>query len=130
MSKRMLIVDDSPDLRWRLGRYFSLCGYSVLSAATLQEAMELIHTTRLHFHVVLTDLMLNARRGEEGFRLAARVREASPDTRIIVLANEATPELRWSARTAQVDLLLPRPQRLATIALHVATLASLAAVPA
>ncbi|MFP2912643.1 response regulator [Pyxidicoccus sp. 3LFB2] len=128
MSKRMLIVDDEPTARWTLGRYFTLCGYSVFSASTLQEALDILRSTRLH--VVVTDLMLNGIRGEEGLRLAAHVRETQPDTRVIVLAEHSSPQLAWEARMAAVDLLLARPQRLTTIALHVATLASLASVPA
>lgn len=40
MARRLLIVDDEPTLRWCLGRFFSVSGFSVSSAATLQEALD------------------------------------------------------------------------------------------
>jgi DNA-binding response OmpR family regulator len=122
MAKRLLIVDDEPTLRWCLGRFFTVSGFSVSSAATLQEALDASRDTR--FDVVLTDLMLSGTRSVDGFVLAARLRESSPRTRIVMLTGHCTAEVQRDARMAHVDLLLVKPQPLPTLASHVLELAS------
>jgi len=53
---KILIVDDEPDIRSALGRYFERSGHDVLFAGTGEEGVVLVQTERPA--VVLLDLFL------------------------------------------------------------------------
>ena len=53
---KILIVDDEPDIRSALGRFFARSGHDVLRASTGEEAVLLVQTERPA--VVLLDLEL------------------------------------------------------------------------
>jgi two-component system, NtrC family, response regulator AtoC len=70
---KILIVDDEPDIRSALGRYFERTGHDVLRASTGEEAVRLVQSERPA--VVLLDLFLP---DISGFEVLERTREQRP----------------------------------------------------
>ena len=70
---KILIVDDEPDIRSALGRFFARSGHDVLRAGTGEEAVMLVQTERPA--VVLLDLFLP---DISGFEVLERTREERP----------------------------------------------------
>ncbi|MEM7124869.1 MAG: response regulator transcription factor [Chloroflexota bacterium] len=79
MSKTILIVDDSRDLRTMVKAYMEQEGYCVLTAANGKLALEITHTVQPD--LILLDLMMPEMDGYEFIRQFAR----EHDTPIIVL---------------------------------------------
>ncbi|GEN11467.1 hypothetical protein MFU01_65040 [Myxococcus fulvus] len=120
VSQNLLIVDDESTLCWVLGQFFSGAGYRVDSAQALDEALGLMTTGR--YDLVISDLRLSGTQSEEGLVLADFVRRFTPDTRVVLLTAFASPELTARARELGVDLVLPKPQPLPSLAQHVSQL--------
>ena len=70
---KILIVDDEPEIRSALGRFFARSGHDVLRAGTGEEAVALVQTERPA--VVLLDLFLP---DISGFEVLERTREERP----------------------------------------------------
>ena len=70
---KILIVDDEPEIRSALGRFFARSGHDVLRAGTGEEAVTLVQTERPA--VVLLDLFLP---DISGFEVLERTREERP----------------------------------------------------
>lgn len=120
MSENLLIVDDESALCWVLGQFFASAGYRVDSAQALDEALGLMTTG--HYDLVISDLRLSGTQSEEGLVLADFVRRFTPETRVVLLTAFASPELTTRAREFGVDLVLPKPQPLPSLARHVSQL--------
>ena len=89
-SKKILVVDDEPDLREILQCNLENAGYEVVTAASAEEAITLLSPDIM---LVLLDVMLS---GMSGFRMAEKMRkELHNDTPIIFL----------TAKDAEKDLL-------------------------
>lgn len=85
MSKRILVVDDEPDLRDILQCNLEVAGYIVDTAASAEEALTLIHTNP---DLILLDVMMG---GISGFALAEKLRgEYSSTVPIIFLTAKDT----------------------------------------
>lgn len=120
VSQNLLIVDDESTLCWVLGQFFASAGYRVDSAQALDEALGLMTTGR--YDLVISDLRLSGTQSEEGLVLADFVRRFAPETRVLLLTAFASPELSERARELGVDLVLPKPQPLPSLAQHVSQL--------
>ena len=80
MAKKLLIVDDEPDLREILQFNLESAGYEVDAAASAEEALALLGPTHA---LILLDVMMG---GMSGFRMAEKVRrELHSDIPIIFL---------------------------------------------
>jgi len=83
-AKSILVVEDFLPLCDLLVRHLSACGYHVLVANDAAGA-QTIADAEGHIDVLLTDLVMPGRRGDE---LAARVASGHPETRIVLMGNE------------------------------------------
>ncbi|MDW8223902.1 MAG: sigma-54 dependent transcriptional regulator [Gemmatales bacterium] len=79
-TARILIVDDEAVLRDTLAEFLSQEGFCVSTAASAQEALELVK--REHFDITFCDLQLP---DEDGVRLLEKILQISPDTFVLVL---------------------------------------------
>ncbi len=70
MGKRVLVVDDSEDLRDSIAEVLLAFGYKVLVASALDEAFEILRTRPID--VVVTDIMMGG--GPSGLDLITRIR--------------------------------------------------------
>lgn len=81
----LLLVDDDESCRWAVGRAFERRGYAVRTAATVAEALEVIDGQSPEFAVI--DLRMP---GPSGLTLVAKLKQADPNTRIVVLTGYAS----------------------------------------
>jgi CheY-like chemotaxis protein len=88
--RRVLVVDDLPDVRSTLTRLLVSQGYWVRAAGSLQEAQELLDQER--FHVAVLDLCLdrNDTKNEQGLCIARKIKESYPSIVSIMLTGYAT----------------------------------------
>lgn len=81
----LLLVDDDESCRWALGRAFERRGYAVRTAATVAEALEVVEGHSPEFAVI--DLRMP---GSSGLALVAKLKQADPNTRIVMLTGYAS----------------------------------------
>jgi len=103
---RVLVVDDSPDVRSAIALYLRLEGHSVLTAGSGRAALDEIRRTDPD--VVLLDVGLP---DLDGYAVAARVRalRAGPRPRLIALTGQAHPGERDRALRAGFDAHVAKP---------------------
>ena len=110
---RLLIVDDEAAIRFALSEYFRGNGWSVDSAAEKEEAEALLTCTE--YAVVIADLRLTGISGVEGLDIIQLSRHLRPQTRVVLLTGNGTPELEAEARRRGADAFLHKPLPLARL---------------
>jgi two-component system, chemotaxis family, CheB/CheR fusion protein len=103
-GKRILLVEDAPDIREAFGLLLRSEGAEVVAAATGREA--LASTAKGPFNVVLTDLGLPDIPGEVLIRLV--LAGTSPRPRVVVVTGYGEPDLS-RARAAGADVVFTKP---------------------
>lgn len=120
--RRLLLVDDEEAILFALEDYLAAAGWQVASAASAAAAEELLATSR--FAVAVVDLRLSPEDDEHaGLRVVRRIRELSPQTRVVLLTAYGSRAVEEEARRLGVDSLLAKPQPLAVLAEHLRELA-------
>lgn len=104
---RLLIVDDEDAIRFALAEYFKGNGWAVDAAAEKEEAEALLACTT--YAVVIADLRLTGIYGVEGLDIVQWSRHLRPETRVVLLTGNGTPELETEARRRGVDAFLHKP---------------------
>ena len=92
MMRRMLIVEDERDICDCLQQYFSLKGFSVVSAFSGEEALEQL--SKDPPDVVLLDILLP---GLSGIEVLRRVKELRPDAHVVMVTALDQESLRLQA---------------------------------
>jgi DNA-binding response OmpR family regulator len=110
---RLLIVDDESAIRVALSEYFRDKGWTVDSASEKEEAEALLAC--VEYAVVIADLRLTGLYGIEGLDIVQWSRHLRPDTRIVLLTGNGTPEIEAEARRRGADAFLHKPLPLAQI---------------
>ena len=77
--KKILIVDDDPDVWKILGTFLRESGYNVFTASSAIEGLRILFNERPN--LILLDVMMP---GMDGWEMAARVRELSDVPMIMV----------------------------------------------
>lgn len=103
-EKKLLIVDDEPDIRNVFGRVFSSAGYSVRSAPGGREALEILESEPIH--VMFFDLNMPEM---DGLELCRRVRKDIPMAMIHAVTGYASLFQLEDCRTAGFDDYLTKP---------------------
>lgn len=122
---RLLIVDDEAAIRFALSDYFRECGWEVDVAAEKEEAEALLAHTE--YAVVIADLRLTGIYGIEGLDIVQWSRHLRPDTRVVLLTGNGTPEIEAEARRRGADAFLYKPLPLPELERVVADLTGWAA---
>jgi len=119
---RVLVVDDEPDARSLVMRILRNGQASVMSAGSVEEAMEIVRTHRPH--VIGSDIGMP---GEDGYSLIRRVRGLSDaqlaGTPAIALTAFARSEDRTRALLAGYQMHLSKPVEPSELTVTVASLA-------
>jgi len=98
---RMLVVDDEEIARENICHVLQKDGHQVASASTGLEALALVRSE--HFDLVLTDLKME---GLDGLELLSRIKEACPETAVILITGYATVETAVNAmKTGACDYI-------------------------
>jgi CheY-like chemotaxis protein len=79
-SLNVLVVDDEPAIRRMAALVLTRAGHGIAEAASAEEALELLARDR--FDAVVSDLLLGD--GQNGWSLAAAVRQRWPATRFVL----------------------------------------------
>ena len=106
MSKKILIVDDDPDLCHILQVHFELLGYDSILAVNGQEAVDMA-TTRLP-DLILMDIMLPVMDGLAATRLI-RENPKTQSTPILAMTARVTSEDRQECLQSGCDGFIDKP---------------------
>ena len=108
-ARRVLIVDDDPDIRALLMSVLADDGYDAAAASNGREALELLD--RWSADLVVLDLMMPVM---DGWTFAQRMREKKSEPVPIVILSAAT-DLKRHAATIGAAGLIPKPFDLDTL---------------
>lgn len=108
-----LIVDDEPDLLITASELFTSMGYSTLTAASGEEAMEKLWQAG-KINILFTDILMPG--GMNGIELAREVRQFDPSIKIILASGYPLPALKNEHASIDEFSFLNKPYRLADIA--------------
>lgn len=104
MAKKLLIVDDEPDLREILQFNLESAGYEVDAASSAEEALALLGPTHA---LILLDVMMG---GMSGFRMAEKVRrELHSDIPIIFLTAKGSENDMLTGFSSGADDYIAKP---------------------
>jgi two-component system NtrC family response regulator len=104
VPERVLVVDDDASLRRVLEYNLAREGYAVLTADSGERALALLETERVD--LVITDIKMP---GMDGMDLLRRVRQASPETQVIVITAFGTIEMAVEAMKAGAFEYVTKP---------------------
>jgi DNA-binding response OmpR family regulator len=117
---RLLVVDDEAAIRFALCEYFGKQGWTVDSAAEKEEAEALLACTE--YAVVIADLRLTGIYGVEGLDIVRWSHHLRPETRVVLLTGNGTPEIEAEARRRGADAFLHKPLPLPELEAVIASL--------
>ena len=107
MSRHLLLVDDEEPIRRAIGRYLTTKGFTVETAGSGDEALDLI--TRNRFALMVTDIRMP---GMSGQQLVEKVLETDPDIAIIMMSGVNDAETATDLLTKGVTDYLVKPVEL------------------
>jgi CheY-like chemotaxis protein/anti-sigma regulatory factor (Ser/Thr protein kinase) len=104
MAKKILIVDDDPELHEMVSFAIKQEGYDVLQAYDAFEAFDIIDKERVD--LALLDVMMPKM---DGLMMLSRLREQNQDLPVIIMTALSTPEAAVSALRDQASDFLAKP---------------------
>ena len=104
--RRMLIVEDEPDISSCLQDYFSSRGFSVSIAFSGEQALDCLIHACSEPEVVLLDVILP---GISGLEVLKRVKDLYPEARVIMVSGLTDPEVREEARSYGASDYVAKP---------------------
>jgi PAS domain S-box-containing protein len=105
----VLIVEDEASLRELLKTVLEPRGYKVLTAADGAEAIDVMLREPATIDAVLLDLNLPELNGVDVYRTLRRIR---PETKVLIVSGNITPEVRRDLNDLGQDEFLPKPYQL------------------
>jgi CheY-like chemotaxis protein len=102
----ILVVEDDPDLQWRLARMLTVQGHRVVGTGSGDGALALV--SQWPVDLILVDDELP---GMSGLEVAALLREEHPQIPVVLMASAESEELHVAARLAGVVATLIKPFR-------------------
>lgn len=103
-AMHVLVVDDEKNMRATLASILNREGYSVTTAASGEEAVELC--VAQDYDVVLMDVRMPGIDGVEAFR---RIHQRNPGVRVIMMSAYSIEEMKDAALEEGVAAFLPKP---------------------
>jgi DNA-binding response OmpR family regulator len=104
MAKKILVVDDDPELQDLISFALKREGYDVIIATDAYEGLEALE--REHFDLALLDVMMPKM---DGLMMLSQVRERDKELRVIVMTALTTPEAAIGALRDQASDFLAKP---------------------
>ncbi|HJL15293.1 MAG TPA: response regulator [Sandaracinaceae bacterium LLY-WYZ-13_1] len=109
-TRGVLVVEDDPDLQWRLARMLTLRGNRVVGTSSAEAALELMRQWPVD--LVLVDDGLP---GMSGMELARTIRDAHPETAVVLMTTEENQQARIAAKLAGAVAVVAKPFRVETL---------------
>jgi CheY-like chemotaxis protein len=101
----ILVVDDEPAARERLGFALARTGLSALLAGDAEAGADLFRRWRTRIGLVLLDAQMT---GGDNVQMLALLRQADPEVRVCFLTEDSSPEAIAALRSLGVTAVLPR----------------------
>jgi CheY-like chemotaxis protein len=114
---KILIVDDSKDIRDILSKMLSLMGFEAAVASNGNEALNLFLTNS--FDLVLTDLEMP---DLDGWTLALHIKDKSPNTPVVLITGSEKEAVMERLEGSSIDSILFKPFMLEDIQKTVQTM--------
>jgi PAS domain S-box-containing protein len=111
-TETLLLVEDESGLRALVCRVLGGCGYTVLEAATGEEALAVAEAHRGPIHLVLTDVVMP---GLGGRRLGEMILERRPEARVLYMSGHTEDAVVRSGVLHEEVPFLQKPFRPATL---------------
>ena len=102
--RRMLIIEDEPDIQACLQDFFSARGFAVTTSFSGEEALERL--AKGPADVILLDIMLP---GISGMEVLRRIKVLSPRTKVIMVTAMPQPQIRFQAEAAGASGYITKP---------------------
>jgi DNA-binding response OmpR family regulator len=105
--RRILLIDDEPQIRAMLHQVLARAGYDVTEAASGAEAVRLFHEAPAD--LVITDLIMP---GKDGIETILELRRESPAVKVIAISGGGrigAQEYLWMARNLGAAVTLTKP---------------------
>ena len=103
-GKKLVVIDDDPDIRDAMSRILAGYDYEVFTAEDGSEGLELV--AREDPSIVLTDIKMP---GMGGIEVLKRVKERSPDAEVIVITGHGDMELAVQALQLEASDFITKP---------------------
>jgi len=103
-QKRVLVVDDEPQVREAIATIMEFFGMEVREAKDGLEALQLWRSAK--FDYVLTDYSMPGICGDE---LSRRIKAVSPHQRIVMVTGHASAAMRDGTLPSAIDALVQKP---------------------
>lgn len=111
-STSILVVDDEALIRWSVTETLEAAGHHVFEAGSAREALDSLGSAVSRHAVVLLDLKLP---DSSDLGLLRRIREAAPESRVILMTAYGTPEVLEEALRLGAFGILAKPFDLHTM---------------
>lgn len=105
-SRRALVVDDEPLIRWCLSETLQHRGYAVVEAGDARSAIREASETRTPFGIVILDVKLP---DSNDLSLLVNLRRMMAGATIILMTAHSTPELTRNALALGARCVLHKP---------------------
>lgn len=112
IMKKILIVEDDPNTRNAIGRYFSLRGFITQTAENAEQAIAT--GRRMNPDVLITDWMLGGEQGGNGVEVAECLKKIFPGLQVIFITAFPAHKLREQLHNISA-IILEKPLSLATL---------------
>lgn len=105
MGVVLLVVEDEPLILLALHDALESGGYTVVTAATGEEALDLLEQRTDEISGLLTDIRLGS--GPDGWQVARHARELKPNMAIVYATGDSAHE--WASQGVPKSLLMQKP---------------------
>ena len=114
MSRRLLVLDDDPNVLTLLRTYFGGLGWHVEACADADAGLSLADS-EAPFDAVICDLHFTPAHGGEGYEIVDRARRRRPGAAVLLFTGAAGPGVREEALRRGADEVIAKPAPLARL---------------
>jgi len=111
-GERVLLVEDEESVRGLVERTLLENGYTVFSAATVKEALEIFAREKEAFHLILSDVILP---DETGIQLVERLLSKKPELQVLLCSGYTEQKSQWSIIEERAFHFLQKPYTMTSL---------------
>ncbi|MEO0370043.1 MAG: ATP-binding protein [Pseudomonadota bacterium] len=102
----VMLVEDEAPVRAFASRALKMKGFSVIEAASGEEALNLLEDEALHIDVIVTDVVMP---GIDGPTWVSQAMHTRPDTRVVFVSGYAADSVEGGVMPGMPSVFLPKP---------------------